>query len=224
MTKITHHPDEAQLYAFSQGTLGAAPALVIAAHCDMCSGCQQTVWDMEAQQAEALMTRAISEDMPADYMDMLATIVQTPVSPRDSIQVTRSETLELNGRRFKLPRALQRLAGESQHWNKNLGSLWHRPVQLGGPERGFFIYMGAGGKVPEHTHRGQEYTLVLDGEFEDGVSRYSDGDFSLTDGKTVHRPHADTADGCLVFSVLDEPLHFTQGAARLLNPFSRLFF
>ncbi|MEC7469201.1 MAG: anti-sigma factor, partial [Pseudomonadota bacterium] len=37
-------------------------------------------------------------------------------------------------------------------------------------------------------------------------------------------PRSDAPEGCLVFSVVDQPLHFTSGLARLLNPFSHLFF
>ena len=46
--------------------------------------------------------------------------------------------------------------------------------------------MGSGGSVPEHTHRGTEYTLVIDGEFSDGLSRYDTGDFIFMDGDKTH--------------------------------------
>lgn len=84
--------------------------------------------------------------------------------------------------------------------------------------------MEKGGRVPEHTHRGSELTLVLDGEFSDGVRDYDTGDFILLDNSHKHTPHSEAAEGCLVFSVVDKPLHFTSGLARLLNPFSQLFF
>ena len=78
--------------------------------------------------------------------------------------------------------------------------------------------------VNEHTHRGTEYTLVIDGEFSDGLEKYDTGDFIYMDGDKTHSPKSDASEGCLVFSIVDQPLHFTSGFARLLNPFSHLFF
>ena len=90
--------------------------------------------------------------------------------------------------------------------------------------RANFIYMEKGGRVPEHTHKGSEITLVLDGEFTDGLSHYDTGDFIIMNDSHVHTPQSDADEGCLVFSIVDQPLHFTSGLARLLNPFSQLFF
>ena len=81
-----------------------------------------------------------------------------------------------------------------------------------------------GGSVPEHTHRGTEMTLVVNGHFSDGLSDYKSGDFTVMDGNHVHTPTTSSDEGCLVFSVVDKPLHFTSGWARLINPFSHLFF
>ena len=102
--------------------------------------------------------------------------------------------------------------------------MWQAPVDLGNQGVANFIFMGSGGSVPEHTHRGTEYTLVIDGEFSDGLSRYDTGDFIFMDGEKTHTPKAEGKEGCLVFSIVDQPLHFTSGLARLLNPFSHLFF
>jgi putative transcriptional regulator len=66
--------------------------------------------------------------------------------------------------------------------------------------------------------------LVIDGEFSDGIGNYDSGDFMLMNDNHKHTPHSESDEGCLVFSVVDQPLHFTSGIARLLNPFSHLFF
>ncbi|HAB78772.1 MAG TPA: anti-sigma factor, partial [Glaciecola sp.] len=98
------------------------------------------------------------------------------------------------------------------------------PVDLGDAGMANFIYMEKGGRVPEHTHKGTELTLVVDGEFSDGLADYDSGDFIIMDNEHIHSPHSNSVEGCLVFSIVDKPLHFTSGIARLLNPFSHLFF
>jgi putative transcriptional regulator len=86
------------------------------------------------------------------------------------------------------------------------------------------MYMEKGGRVPEHTHKGTEMTLVVDGQYGDGIAEYDSGDFTIMNNTHNHLPHSQADDGCLVFTLVDQPLHFTAGIARLLNPFSHLFF
>ena len=97
-------------------------------------------------------------------------------------------------------------------------------MDIGGDTVANFIYMEKGGSVPEHTHRGSEMTLVINGEFSDGISEYDTGDFMVMNGEHKHSPSTQADEGCLVFSIVDKPLHFTSGWARLINPFSHLFF
>ena len=98
------------------------------------------------------------------------------------------------------------------------------PVDLGQDGQANFIYMEKGGRVPEHTHKGTEFTLVIDGQFSDGLADYDCGDFTIMDSTKKHMPFSEADEGCLVFTMVDKPLHFTSGLARLLNPFSQLFF
>ncbi|MEC9480928.1 MAG: cupin domain-containing protein, partial [Pseudomonadota bacterium] len=153
------------------------------------------------------------------------TAYREPVKRRAALQAQASaNTIELDGRVFTLPRTLHRYIDKTGNWSSLVGKLWQAPVDLGNQGVANFIFMGSGGSVPEHTHRGTEYTLVIDGEFSDGLSRYDTGDFIFMDGDKTHTPKSEGKEGCLVFSIVDQPLHFTSGLARLLNPFSHLFF
>ena len=85
-----------------------------------------------------------------------------------------------------------------------------------------FIYMSPGSQTPMHKHQGNEITLVLDGSFSDVAGTYEPADFIVRSGKGEHQPVSEK--GCLCFAVLDSPLTFTQGVARLLNPINRYRF
>ncbi|MDO6566151.1 ChrR family anti-sigma-E factor [Alteromonas sp. 1_MG-2023] len=191
-----------------------------------------------------------SADFNPDYSTMIAQITQTPssleadsgfklhatsdknkFSSSNTVPVvntiannSRESAIELDGKVFTLPRTLQRYIEKTGSWSSLVGKLWQAPVDLGSQGVANFIYMGKGGSVPEHTHRGTEYTLVLNGEFSDGLNSYDSGDFIFMDGQNTHTPRSDHSQGCLVFTIVDQPLHFTSGIARLLNPFSHLFF
>ena len=240
---IRFHPSAQQLVSFVDGDLSPAVSLMVSAHCDMCSTCQRFV----EQETERLAGSLLEDngfkqvDLKADYSAMIAQITQSPSSveadtgsqqkqsPRKQntnteVSMAANDSIELDGRNFVLPRTLQRHKEKTGGWSSLVGKLWQAPVDLGSQGVANFIYMGKGGSVPEHTHRGTEYTLVINGEFSDGLNNYDSGDFIFMDGQNTHTPRSDNPQGCLVFTIVDQPLHFTSGIARLLNPFSHLFF
>ena len=217
---ISLHPTSKQLFEYVEGSSSSAMALVISAHIDMCPQCQKQINLLQEQVATKELAHAGDK---ADFGDMLAQITQMPAAERITAK-PRCNTIELDGRHFKLPRALSRYAEKTGNWSKLIGNLWQAPVELGPIGKANFIYMEKGGRVPEHTHKGSELTLVIDGEFSDGIGHYDSGDFILLDGQHKHTPFSEAEEGCLVFSIVDKPLHFTSGVARLLNPFSQLFF
>lgn len=81
------------------------------------------------------------------------------------------------------------------------------------------IRIGAGTKVPWHTHKGQELTLCLAGEFSDHNAVYGPGDFSVYDGTTRHQPVAAAAAPAFALAVTDDGLKF-EG---LLGALQKLF-
>lgn len=217
---ISLHPTQQQLHDFVEGNSAPAMALVISAHVDMCTQCQMQVAAMQEQASELAFKG--EHDSP-DFSSMLAGITQLPAAERIISEPVKAE-IELDGRSFSLPRPLRRYVSKTGNWSHLLGKLWQAPVDLGPIGKANFIYMEKGGKVPEHTHRGNELTLVVDGEFSDGIANYDSGDFITMDGSNKHTPYSEADEGCLVFTIVDQPLHFTSGVARLLNPFSHLFF
>ena len=222
---IKFHPSPEQLTQFAEGTLSSVESIMVSAHCDMCERCQKMVIAETERLAEDVLDSQKAEHH-YEFDSMMARITQLPAA--ESITVSsapkREHVIELDGKKFPLPRTLQRLADKTGNWSSLVGRLWQAPVDLGNQGVANFIYMEKGGSVPEHTHRGTEFTLVINGEFSDGINAYDSGDFIYMDGEKTHAPRSDAPEGCLVFSIVDQPLHFTSGLARLLNPFSHLFF
>jgi putative transcriptional regulator len=218
---INFHPTHEQLVKFAAGNCPASSALMISAHIDMCAQCRSAT-----QHSQALLAiAALSEETPLgnEYANMMSDITLLPAA-ESPVATNQASTLELDGRHFTLPRALRRYQSHTGNWSRLAGKLWQAPVDLGNDAKANFIYMEKGGKVPEHTHKGTELTLVIDGQYSDGLAEYDCGDFTLMGGTDRHLPHSEADEGCLVFTIVDQPLHFTSGIARLLNPFSQLFF
>ncbi len=221
---INYHPNDLQLSEFVAGTLNPAWSLMVSAHVDMCPHCQDKVKQLSQNEADKQFA-PVGFANASDDEQLQAMLSDIVCLPEDrAVPELKPAELELDGKKFQLPRALQRFVQHTDGWSKLVGKLWQAPVELGEGGKAHFIYMEKGGSVPEHTHRGNELTLVINGEFEDGVHCYDSGDFIQLDGHHTHTPVSHDDDGCLVFTFVDEPLHFTSGVARLLNPFSHLFF
>jgi putative transcriptional regulator len=221
---ISFHPKYIELQAFSAGNCQPALALMISAHIDMCPQCRNKCVDIQAELADNLLSHPIlSEPLSNQYISMMSDITRLP-AVHTPAPIVESSSIELDGRFFELPRTLKRHVRNTGNWSRLVGKLWQAPVDLGEIGKANFMYMEKGGRVPEHTHKGTEFTLVVNGQYGDGISEYESGDFTIMDSKHKHLPHSQSDEGCLVFTIVDQPLHFTAGIARLLNPFSHLFF
>jgi putative transcriptional regulator len=220
---IKFHPTNKQLNAFSSGGLPPSESLIISAHCDMCSQCSLKMNLFTEANSEEVFEENTDDISMGSFGSMMFDITSQEID-KGVVSRPASKVLELDGRQFVLPRSLSRLSDSMGNWSHLIGKIWQAPVNIGGDVVANFVFMEKGGSVPEHTHRGTEMTLVVNGEFSDGLADYDSGDFMLMDGNHVHTPIATSDEGCLVFSVVDKPLHFTSGWARLINPFSHLFF
>lgn len=221
---INFHPKFTDLQAFSAGNSSPALALMISAHVDMCPQCQQDCMDIQSELADELFAQPSSlAPLDSQYLSMMSNITELPIANTAGTEANMT-SIELDGKFFELPRALGRHINKTGNWSRLVGKLWQAPVDLGDIGKANFIYMEKGGRVPEHTHKGTEMTLVVDGQYGDGIAEYDCGDFTIMNNHNKHLPHSEADNGCLVFTIVDQPLHFTSGIARLLNPFSHLFF
>jgi putative transcriptional regulator len=110
---------------------------------------------------------------------------------------------------------------EALRW-RNYGNAAEFELPLRVPGfRTTLIRVRAGRMVPQHTHEGNELTLVLEGAFHDEIGHYRRGDLAIADGSVNHRPQADDDQDCLCLAVTDAPLRLTGLIGRLLNPFIR---
>jgi putative transcriptional regulator len=222
---ISHHPNDATLVGFVEGVLPRVSSLLVSAHCDMCVRCRNktesftdTIASNTFEQTETGCT------IPSSYHNMLESIIND-ISPVESCYSTQdAHKLVLDGKTFTLPSTLARFSDRVGEWSHLVGKLWQAPVEIGGTSLAHLIYMEKGGSVPEHTHKGNEITLVINGEFADGNSKFHTGDFISLNQNDTHTPVSNADEGCLVLTVLDKPLHFTSGWAKFINPLSQLYF
>ena len=77
-------------------------------------------------------------------------------------------------------------------------------------------------KAPNHSHKGREITLVLDGGYYDDTGIYQKGDIAILDDPALkHAPQA-METGCLCLVLTEVPLRYTSPGMRFLSLFSRI--
>ncbi len=122
-----------------------------------------------------------------------------------------------------IPRPLRRYVPNNYadlHWQKVLQNIYEYRIPIEDQRyTAKFYRISAGKELPEHTHRGKEYTFVMEGSFSDRTSHYYEGDFIIADDQVVHKPHASEDSDCICFAVTDAPLKMTGYFSRVINPF-----
>lgn len=218
---IKHHPKFELIQAFVNGDLPASLSAGVAIHAEMCAQCQQQIAQLTEQIAEVSFEEAfldrfivddVDEPMLLDFDAMAESIMQSDDICEPDIQ--QDKTILLNNIEYPLPRALSKVTfGKTAH----IGKLARARIQLDENEiHTSLLHIDPGGSVPEHTHKGFELTLLLEGSFRDEQGEYVKGDFIMLDASNKHHPISEN--GCLCYTVANDALRFTQGINKLLNP------
>ena len=211
------HPDLDFLTEYAAGTLPLAQAACVSAHMNYCKQCRRAVSQLE--DLGAAMFDGLQPE-PVGDTQLNAVLARLDDSP--PLRYAKPEQGEVS----KTPAILQRLmSGQFTDlaWKKITRSLSISYLKTGDPNYEFALYhIKAGGKIPEHTHRGSEMTLVLEGGFSDADGSYHQGDFIFREPSDVHAPTALQSEDCICLAVLDAPLKFTDWKYRMMNPFLQL--
>lgn len=223
-TSSSYHPDIELLRQYCEGQLSSGLTVMVSTHLSLCSSCREESAAIESDLADQWLNSEVSEPFGESNDSWQQLAEQISAEPQKSAPVSSLDPLLLPacGETVSLPTPLARLAQGKLNWKKLPGGINQASVDLDRKLQCDFIYMESGGQTPPHRHKGTEFTLVLDGSFEDDLGSYGPGDFLLRDGSHTHSPLS--KDGCLCFAVLDKPLRFTAGAARFLNPWNQLRF
>ena len=102
-------------------------------------------------------------------------------------------------------------------WTKIACGISFKSVLKSGDAHVQLIRSKAGQGVRLHTHRGEEFTLVLTGGYTDVTGHRTRGDLHSTIPEVVHRPLADEGEDCIVLVVSDALLKFRNPGVALIG-------
>ncbi len=85
-------------------------------------------------------------------------------------------------------------------------------------ERLYFLKIKGGMKMPNHSHHGEEWALIIKGSYSCGGLQYERGDIHIANDNDLHAPHVDAGDPCICLVMSQGPIKMKNWQARLLQP------
>ncbi|MGR3372477.1 ChrR family anti-sigma-E factor [Pseudooceanicola nanhaiensis] len=208
-SEVRHHLSEELLTAYAAGVLPEAFALVVATHLSMCDECRAMAESLDG------IGGTLIEGLDGAAMDagaLEAVMARLDDAPAAPIRVDRGV----------LPAPVRAYIGG------DLDAVKWKPVGMGVKQAVLktsdsasarLLYIPAGAAMPEHSHRGMELTLVLQGAFEDDSDRFGPGDVEIADDEVDHTPVADVGADCICLAATEGKLRFKSWIPRLAQPF-----
>lgn len=234
---ISYHPDSRFLTDFASANLSLAEAVCVSAHLEFCGKCRIHVQQLKDVGAHFL-AQLPPEELEADSFTRLMSKISSTdkVAPVSTSPVAR--TASMNEREqddvaprqdmprtlvdMFLPRSLRRLSRgglQNLSWAQLGKALRVAPLPILGESRETAIYdIKAGGRMPEHEHRGEEITVLLKGSFSDADGSYSRGDFVVRNAGETHQPTATQDTDCICLVCLERPVRPRGMFYRLIEP------
>ena len=203
--------DSAWMLDYASGALSEPFALAMATHVSMN--------DEAARQYDKLnaLGGALLDDMSGDELDGEIMDVMRRLDDVEPILIETAETVS------DVPAPLRPYIGASYddlNWRTIGPGIKQALIETGvSTHKVGLLKIAPGRPVGQHTHKGTEFTVVLEGAYDDGYTRFEKGDLQLADASLDHQPLADKDQGCICLFVLDAPLRFTGPLSKWLNPF-----
>lgn len=210
---ITHHLTDQDILAYATGKLDESFALAAAVHISMCDDCRATLDSFDAIGGAVLDSAPKQEMSDGSFDKTMALIGALPDE-----KVTHKQPANL-------PDALAGYIGTSLNdikWTPIGMGVKQKILQTGDSGTARMLYIPAGTAVPDHGHKGREWTLVLQGAFFDETGHFGPGDIEIADPSVEHTPTAAAGDACICLAVTDAPLRFSGILHRLMQPLLRI--
>ena len=214
---IQHHPPDDMLLAHAAGSLAAGPALLVASHMEQCAVCRERVSLLDAvggMLLDELTPAVLAPDAFARTLDAIGALGSVATTGAKPVRPDAFPALPPGA---SWPRAFRGCTVTRWRW-LGPGMRWSRVTLPHAPEANVFLLrIGAGKKLPQHTHSEVELTQVLYGSFDDGRSVFGSGDFDEADGSIHHQPVVHAQSECICLASVQGRVMFEGAVARTLG-------
>lgn len=211
------HPELSVLTEYVAGHLNYHETLMVAVHLSHCKACRKSARELEA------LAGVLLDDLPGEPVDeqlLTRTLALIDSQPE---RHTRHPASTASYAHPEVPPPLRKAIPNGFNglpWKKLLPHLQVCELEVSPDGPAITLHrIKPGGRIPKHTHRGTEYTVVLKGGFSDAYGDYNAGDYLCRDASHEHTPVAADNEECICLTAVEQPLRMTSWKWRWLNPF-----
>ena len=212
------HPSPKLLIRYSAGTLSPAMSFVIATHIKHCDACQAQQESLEAFGGVSIESCAHSEMTDTAFEALMGLIDESEEVP--TVESYFEDVALASDYRPVLDKLVSK-DYEDINWKHVAKKINHAELAIDDQNNKIeLLKFEAGAKIPSHTHKGNEFTVILEGSYTDEIGEFVAGDFIHLTESHHHRPVAGK-EGCVCIAVTDAPMHFTGPIGPILNYFTK---
>ena len=210
---VTTHPNDEILQSYVNGSLSGGMEMFVKGHLHYCPQCRNKVELLEMIAGELLTeSREMAEVDSAAFETVLRKIADN-----ESKEVEKPDKKIHGG---VMPSMINNLIGKTSeqiNWRFRLPGISDYQIANDNGEEISLLKAEPGTKIFQHTHEGEEATLVLSGALQDGESVLRAGDVSVVDETHTHNPSIIGTEPCICLIVMSGKLRFTGRFTRAFN-------
>lgn len=216
MNRVIHHPVMSSLEDFAAGRMDEARSVVIASHLSLCQQCSGTVSHLEALGGLVLDTT----EPVAMADDALEKILARAQNMAASVHLNPDAADALPEHRLPISAFLKGSIDDVK-WRPVAPGLSQSVIEAQGYREGVLrlLKISPGTKIPPHTHKGSELTLIMRGAYRDERGEFYAGDLSDVNDEHTHAPEAIGDEPCICLIATDAPLAFKTLTGKIAQPF-----
>ena len=226
---MKYHPNPDLLLRYSAGSLEPAVAFSVAVHLKLCTSCQAQYAELESLGGDLIESMEDAPIQQKGFDNLMDKLMEQGNQPALELAIDEAintaneyfdEQSAIASSYLPLLNDLTRSDYSAIGWSK-VGSKMARSSidMLDGQNKIELLKFKPGAKIPQHTHRGNEYTVILDGDYTDEIGTFKRGDFIHMTADNHHQPIAGKQ-GCICLAVTDAPMKFTGALGPVLNWFT----
>lgn len=209
----TTHPSEEVLELYANGSLSAGMDIFVNGHLHFCPTCREKVELLEIVAGELLVEDGTNADLNSSgYQSVLNKIIENETKEHED------QAINISG--GVMPKMINKLVGKTSDqisWRFRLPGISDYQISSRDGEEISLLKAEPGAKIFQHTHDGEESTLVLSGALQDGKNILRAGDVSMVDETHTHNPSIIGNEPCICLIVMSGKVRFTGRFARAFN-------
>ena len=207
------HPNSELLELYTNGSLTEGMDIFVKGHLNFCPLCRAKIELLEMVAGE-LFSNSI------DASEITSPSFHSVLSKIASDDPTEYEESKPSIKGGTMPIMINNFVGKSSdeiNWRFRLPGISDYQISNNNGEEISLLKAEPGAKIFQHTHEGEEATLVLSGALQDGEKILNPGDVSIVNEEHTHNPAIIGDIPCICLIVMSGKVKFTGRFTRAIN-------